>query len=115
MEKNSPVWLLGAGMLAAVGASLCCAGPFVLLLLGVSGSWISTLAAFEPYRPYFIAVVAVLYIWAGWQIHRPIESCAEGSACAVPENRQRYQILFWIFTGVALLLIFRPYWLVWFA
>jgi mercuric ion transport protein len=38
MKKNSPAWLLGGGMVAAIGASLCCAGPFVLLLLGVSGS-----------------------------------------------------------------------------
>mgnify|MGYP005669957853 FL=1 len=99
-------------MIAAIGASLCCAGPFVLLLLGVSGSWISTLTAFEPYRPYFIAIVVVLYCWAFWQIHRPIERCLEGSVCAVPKNRQRYQFFFWMFTVVALLLILSPYWLV---
>src|SRR5690606_18466123 len=85
MKKNSPAWLLGGGMAAAIGASLCCAGPFVLLLLGVSGSWISTLTAFEPFRPYFIAVVVVLYLWAGWRVHRPIERCPEGSVCALPK------------------------------
>ena len=30
---------LVAASLAAVGASLCCAGPFVLLMLGVGGAW----------------------------------------------------------------------------
>ena len=115
MKKDSPVWLLGGGLVAAVGASLCCAGPFILLLLGVSGSWISTLTAFEPYRPYFIVLVFVLYLWAGWQVHRPIERCPEGSVCAIPQNRQRYQVLVWTFTVVALLLVFSPYWLAWFA
>ncbi len=86
MKKDSPAWLLVGGMVAAIGASLCCAGPFVLLLLGISGSWISTLTAFEPFRPYFIAVVALLYLWAGWQVHRPIERCPEGSVCAIPKT-----------------------------
>lgn len=36
MEKSPSIPLIG-GMLAAIGAGLCCAGPFVLLLLGVSG------------------------------------------------------------------------------
>lgn len=111
MKHRSPAWLLGGGMVAAVGASLCCAGPFVLLLLGVSGSWISTLTAFEPLRLYFIAIVAMLYVWAGWQVHRPIERCPEGSVCAIPTNRRRYQVFFWLSTVVALLLIFSPYWL----
>ena len=115
MKKNSPVWLLCGGLVAAVGASACCAGPFILLMLGVSGSWISALTAFEPFRPYFIAVVIMLSLWAGWLVHRPVERCPEGSVCAVPENRQRYQTFFWIFTVMALLLVFSPYWLAWFA
>lgn len=115
MKKSSPAWLLSGGLVAAIGASVCCAGPFVLLLLGVSGSWISSLTAFEPFRPYFIAIVVALYCRAGWQVHRPIEHCPEGSVCAIPKNRQRYQVFFWIFTVVALLLILSPYWLVWLA
>ncbi len=30
---------LVAASLAAVGASLCCVGPLVLLMLGVGGAW----------------------------------------------------------------------------
>ncbi len=115
MRNNLPAWLLGTGMVAAIGASLCCAGPFVLLMLGVSGAWISTLTAFEPFRPYFIATVTGLYLWAGWQVHRPIKQCPEGSACFVLQQRRRYQTFFWLLTIVALMLIFSPYWLAWFA
>ena len=114
-KNNSPTWPIVGGLLAAIGASLCCAGPFVLLMLGVSGSWISTLTAFEPFRPYFIAVVVGLFLWAGWQVHRPIASCPESSACALPAKRRRYQVIFWFVTVVAALLVSSPYWLLWFA
>ena len=46
-----------AAVIAAIGASLCCIGPLVLLALGISGAWISYLTALEPYRPIFIGVV----------------------------------------------------------
>lgn len=113
MKKDSPTWLLIGGVLAALGASICCAGPLVLLMLGIGGSWISGLSAFEPYRPYFIAVVIGLFIWAGWQVHRPISHCIEGSICAIPTNRKRYQFLFWSFFVIAISLILSPYWIVW--
>ena len=55
---------LAAGGVAALLASACCLGPLVLITLGVSGAWISNLAALEPYRPLFIgvALVAMFYM-----------------------------------------------------
>jgi mercuric ion transport protein len=32
MKKDSPAWLLGGGMAAAIGASLCCAGPALFIV-----------------------------------------------------------------------------------
>ncbi|MBV1899226.1 MAG: mercury transporter, partial [Cycloclasticus sp.] len=51
MSKSNPNFPIIGGVIAAIGAGLCCAGPFVLLLLGVSGSWIGNLTLLEPYRP----------------------------------------------------------------
>lgn len=110
-KKDFPTWPIAGGVLAAIGASLCCAGPFILLMLGVSGSWISTLTAIEPFRPYFIAVVVGLFLWAGWKVYRPIAQCPEGSVCAVPSQRRRYQVVFWLLALVAVLLVSSPYWL----
>lgn len=45
-----------AGVLAAIGASVCCVGPLVLLALGIGGTWVSKLTAMEPYRPVFICI-----------------------------------------------------------
>jgi mercuric ion transport protein len=42
---------LVAGILSAIGASICCVGPLVLLALGISGAWIGSLTVLEPYRP----------------------------------------------------------------
>jgi copper chaperone CopZ len=47
---------LVAGFLAAIGASVCCVGPLLLLGVGIGGAWIGTLTAFEPYWPLFIGL-----------------------------------------------------------
>lgn len=110
LEKESNLPIIG-GILAAIGAGLCCAGPFVLLLLGVSGSWIGNLTLFEPYRPIFIIAVLALFGWAGWRVYRPVEACEPGTACAVPQVRTRRQVIFWIASIIALLLVTSAYWI----
>ena len=109
-KKESNLPIIG-GVLAAVGASLCCAGPFVLLLLGVSGSWIGNLTLFEPYRPIFILVVFTLFGYAGWKVYRPVTVCEPGSACAVPQVRKRRQVIFWFTALTALVLVTSNYWI----
>ena len=39
-STRSETGFLIAEILAAIGASVCCVGPLVLLALGVSGAWI---------------------------------------------------------------------------
>tara|TARA_R110001592_G_scaffold104699_2_gene294606 strand:- start:3649 stop:3996 length:348 start_codon:yes stop_codon:yes gene_type:complete len=111
-ELNFPI--IG-GLIAAVGAGLCCAGPFVLLLLGVSGSWIGNLTFFEPYRPFFIIAVVVLFVWAGWKVYRPMEACEPGTVCAIPKVRKRRQMIFWTTALTALALVTSNYWIILFA
>lgn len=111
-ETNLP--LIG-GIIAAIGAGLCCAGPFILLLLGVSGSWIGNLTFFEPYRPIFILFVIALFGYAGWKVYRPVKACEPGTACAVPQVRKRRQIIFWLTALTALVLVTSNYWIILFA
>lgn len=99
------------GVIAAIVASLCCVGPFVLLTLGISGAWIGSLTLLEPYRPFFIVIVLLLFGWAGWQVHRPAEACDPGTACLVPQTRKRRQMVFWIAVIVALILVSSNYWI----
>ena len=112
-KQISPRWPIIGGLLAAVGASICCVGPLLLLMLGISGTWISTLTAFEPYRPLFIITVVGLFIWAGRQVHRSIEQCSDGSVCAIPEKRRQYQTIYWTVVSASSILVLSPYWISW--
>ena len=59
---------LAAGVLAALGASVCCVGPLLLVTLGVGGAWIGTLTRFEPYRPIFVALTVLFFGVAYWRL-----------------------------------------------
>lgn len=107
-KNNLP--LIG-GVLAAVGASLCCVGPFILLTLGIGGAWIGNLTLLEPYRPVFIVIVMLLFGWVGWQINRPVEACVPGTVCAVPQTQKRRRVIFWIMAIIALVLVTSSYWI----
>lgn len=111
MEKSSPTLPMVGGVFAAIGASLCCVLPFVLVLLGVGGTWMATLANMQAYSPYFTVAVIVFFAWAGYQLYRPIEKCKPGSVCAIPASRKRYRIFFWIGTIFSLALVAGPYWI----
>jgi len=100
------------GIAAAVGAGLCCAGPFVLLSLGISGAWIGNLTLLEPYRPLFILAVLALFGWAGWKVFGP---CAKDSVCARPAVRRRRQLIFVLAALAAALLVTSNYWIPWLA
>lgn len=52
-KKNNR--LVGAGVLSAVAASLCCITPVLALISGASGV-ASTFSWMEPARPYLIGI-----------------------------------------------------------
>ena len=111
MPDQNSNWPIIGGIAAALGAGLCCVGPFLLISLGISGAWISNLTQLEPYRPLFIVAVLILFGWAGWQVHRTIDQCEPGSACAIPQTRRRRQIIFWTAMLLATLFVASPYWI----
>src|ERR1700741_3894765 len=102
---------LVAGILAAIGASVCCVGPLLLLALGVSGAWIGSLTALEPYRPVFIGLTLLFLAGAWYRLYSAHQVCTPGSACADPTTLARRRWAFWIVTVLVLLLIAVP----WFA
>ncbi len=63
---------LVTGGVAAILASACCLGPLVLVTIGVSGAWISTLTLLEPYRPTFTGLALVALLFAGRRIFGPV-------------------------------------------
>jgi mercuric ion transport protein len=74
---------IGAGLLSAVAASLCCITPILALIAGTS-SIASSFTWIEPARPYLIGVsVAVLgFAWYQKLKSKPVDECG----CAVEEK-----------------------------
>jgi len=97
-----------AGVLASLGASVCCLGPLLLLSLGIGGAWIAHLTALEPLRPYFIGLT-LLFLGLGFRrLYLVPSSCAPGSHCneRILKNQR---LLFWITTALLLGLLATPW------
>ena len=58
--------LIGAGLLAAITASLCCITPVLALIAGTSGI-ASTFSWIEPFRPYLIGLTILVLGFAWYQ------------------------------------------------
>lgn len=93
---------LVAGTLAAIGASVCCIGPLLLLSLGIGGAWIANLTALEPMRPWFVTATLLFLGLAFRRLYLQAQVCEAGAACAEPIVFKRQRTVFWV---VALLLL----------
>lgn len=97
-----------AGAAAAVGASACCAGPLLLVLLGVGGAWSSSLVALEPLQPFFMAATLFFFGFAFSRLYLRTPECAPGDACSVPDMRRRQKAIFWLVSFFAVTLMAMP-------
>ncbi len=111
MAAPSAKGSLAAGILAGIGASVCCVGPLVLLGLGIGGAWIGTLTAFDPYRPVFVALTFLFLGLAFRTLYLVPQLCAPGTSCADPRTTTRQRRIFWSVTVLLLGLLAVP----WFA
>jgi mercuric ion transport protein len=103
------IGFLVAGIVAAIGASACCLGPLVLIALGVSGAWIGSLTALEPFRPIFICLTLLFLAFAFHRLYLARLACSPGSACANPGTLNRQRLGFWIVTILLLGLMAVPW------
>ena len=108
MTPPTPKTSLLAGALAAIGASVCCVGPLLLLALGISGSWISHLTAMEPYRPIFVSLTLAFLALAFRQLYLVPQVCDAGTPCANPKVVRRQRQFFWMVSGLLLALLAVP-------
>ena len=107
--KITATGALIAGVLAAVGASICCAVPLLLVTLGLGGTWIARLTVLEPLRPFWLAATALFFGLASWQLYRRPQVCEPGPACADPAVKRRQRALFWTLGAIVLVLVAFPW------
>ena len=104
--------LLGATA-AAIGASVCCVVPLVLVLMGISGAWISNLTALDAWRPWFSAAALVCLGWAFWMLYGPAARCRTDGICVEPALLRRRRRWLWFAAGLIALLLLFPYYIGW--
>lgn len=111
IEGRKKTLFAAGGVIGAILASTCCIAPLVLLTLGISGAWIGTLTALEPYKPIF-ATVALVFIGLGFrQVYfKAKPACVEGSYCARPESSLITKTALWLATVLVVLALTINWW-----
>ena len=72
---------IAGGILASLTASICCIGPLVLLLTGVSGAWMSSLMIFERYQAILIAATLIAFAFAGRSLFFTAKAAGDAECC----------------------------------
>jgi mercuric ion transport protein len=101
--------LATGGILAALGAALCCVVPFALFMLGVSGAWIGNLTALEPYQPIFVAIAVGFVGYGGYLVFRKPKAWTDDSYCARPVSSRMAKIGLWRAGALVVIAIGFPY------
>ncbi len=108
-QTTTPKGSLIATIIAGITASACCLGPFMLLTLGISGSWISNFSALEPLRPIFIGITALFLAITYRKLYLLPKKCDDNSVCANPSYLRKQRFIFWVVTIVVIAIIAFPW------
>ncbi|AGA80661.1 MULTISPECIES: mercuric transport protein MerTP [Echinicola] len=84
-QSNTSSKSIGAGLLVAFTASLCCITPVFATLAGIGGI-ASAFSWMEPFRPYLIGLTVLVLGFAWYQKLRP--RTQEEIDCACDENER---------------------------
>jgi copper chaperone CopZ/uncharacterized protein (DUF486 family) len=100
--------LIGAGILTAIAASLCCITPILALIAGTSGL-ASTFSWLGPFRPYFIGLTILVLGFAWYQKLKPKNQI--DCNCDTEEKPKFIQskIFLGIVTAFAIFMLAFPY------
>jgi mercuric ion transport protein len=99
-QSTGLIALLGVGFGAV--ASLCCVVPLILVALGISGTWIGSLSAFAPLKPYALVLGAVALLWALYLVLKSRKPSCDDGTC---ETHSSPRLLAFIGLGALIWLI----------
>lgn len=109
--ENKTGLFIGTGVIGAFLTALCCIGPLVLTILGVSGA--AVLAKFDVFRVPLIIIVVGIFGFAGYQLFKKRKTCEPDSICADPKKYKRIVIAYFVGLVLALAGIFSPQIVAW--
>ena len=106
MKTNNK--LIGAGLVTAIAASLCCVTPVLALIAGTSGL-ASTFSWLEPFRPYFIGLT-ILVLGFAW--YQKLKSKKQIDCNCETEEKPKFiqsKIFLGIVTAFSIVMLAFPY------
>lgn len=108
--QKSSKGLIGAGLLTAIAASLCCITSVLALFAGASGI-ASSFSWLEPARPYLIGITVLVICFAWYQKLKPRTKEEIQCACEEDEKPSFWQskMFLGIVTVFAALMLAFPY------
>jgi len=98
------------GGVAAILASICCLGPFLLITIGLSSAgvlYLMTLAEWS--RPFLIVVALVALFFAYLRIWHPAPAYKSGQICAIPQVKMTYTVYFLAVAMLVVVVLMLPY------
>jgi mercuric ion transport protein len=111
LHNGSARWFAIGGVVGAILASSCCIVPLVLVTLGLSGAWIGSLTAFEPYNAYFVVATTACLAGGFWHVYfRRRTVCIDGSYCARPKSSLIIKSALWGATILIVLAMTLKWW-----
>lgn len=105
---------IAGAIVAAMAASVCCVVPLILVLLGVSGAWISNLTALDAWRPWMIAATLACLGAAYWSLRKAERTCDSSATCPDRSTLNRRRRILGIVTVLLAILLLFPYYAYWF-
>lgn len=106
MKTNNK--LIGAGLLTAIAASLCCVTPVLALIAGTSGL-ASTFSWLESFRPYFIGLTILVLGFAWYQKLKPKKQIDCNCETAQKPKFIQSKTFLGIVTSFAIVMLAFPY------
>jgi len=102
----------GAAVAASFASALCCAGPLIAVVAGVSGAGLAS--TFEPLRPYLLGTSAAFLGLGFFTLGREERrACEPGKPCADASTRRSMKVVLWVATVLALVFATYPRWSAW--
>lgn len=109
--SRSSLLLAGGAILGGLAVSACCVLPLLFVMIGVGGSFMGTLIAFEPYKVVTIPVtIAALGLGFYFAYRKPLgAACNADGTCGTTRSKRIARGMLWFGTVFAAIAIVFPY------
>jgi len=105
-NRNALFTSIGS-VIAGIVASLCCIGPLIFVIFGLSGA--AFFAKLEQYRWIFGSIALGFLALGFFFAYRGRQECEPGTSCAVnPKRRRLSKIILWTATILVVGFVFSP-------